>query len=35
MVEHAVAHLIVVGGERPIGVISTLDIAGAAAWARK
>ena len=35
MVEHAVAHLIVVAGERPIGVISTLDIAGAAAWGRK
>jgi CBS domain-containing protein len=35
MVEREVAHLIVVDGERPVGVVSTLDIAGAAAWGRK
>ena len=29
------AHLVVVDRERPVGVISTLDIAGAAAWGRK
>ena len=31
MAEHEVAHLVVVAGDRPIGVISTLDIARAAA----
>ena len=31
----SVAHLVVVDRERPVGVISTLDIAGAAAWGRK
>jgi CBS domain-containing protein len=35
MDEHRVAHLVVVSGERPVGLISTLDIAGAAAWGRK
>lgn len=28
-------HLVVVDRERPVGVISTLDVAGAAAWGRK
>jgi CBS domain-containing protein len=35
MDERNVAHLVVVDRERPVGVISTLDIAGAAAWGRK
>jgi CBS domain-containing protein len=35
MDEHATAHLIVTEDERPIGVISTLDIAGALAWGRR
>lgn len=35
MDERGVGHLVVVDRERPIGVISTLDIAGAAAWGRK
>jgi CBS domain-containing protein len=35
MDERGVAHLVVVDRERPVGVISTLDIAGAAAWGRK
>lgn len=37
MDERNVAHLVVVvdDGERPVGVISTLDIAAAAAWGRK
>jgi CBS domain-containing protein len=34
MDEHATAHLVVVEAGRPIGVISTLDIAGALAWGR-
>jgi CBS domain-containing protein len=29
MVEHALTHLVVVAGDRPVGVISTLDIAAA------
>lgn len=29
MVENALAHLVVVAGERPVGVISTLDVAAA------
>ena len=34
MVEHALAHLVVVEGGRPVGVISTLDVADAlAGWA--
>jgi CBS domain-containing protein len=35
MGEHGVGHLVVVDRERPVGVISTLDIAGAAAWGRR
>jgi len=35
MDEHNVTHLVVVDRERPVGIISTLDIAGAAAWGRK
>lgn len=35
MDEHNVAHLVVVDRERPVGVISTLDVAGAAAWGRR
>ena len=35
MDDHRVAHLVVVDRERPVGVISTLDIAGAVAWGRK
>ena len=36
MTEHDVAHLVVVepGSDRPVGVISTLDIAGLLAWGR-
>jgi CBS domain-containing protein len=32
MREHEVTHLIVVSDGRPVGVLSTLDIAGALAW---
>jgi CBS domain-containing protein len=34
MVEHSIGHLIVVGAQdgRPVGVLSTLDIAGVLAW---
>ena len=36
MDEHATAHLIVVADDgRPLGVISTLDLAGALAWGRR
>jgi CBS domain-containing protein len=35
MDERDVAHLVVVDGDRPVGVLSTLDIAGAAARRRK
>lgn len=35
MDEHNAAHLVVLDGDRPIGVLSTLDVAGAAAWGRK
>lgn len=35
MDEGRVSHLVVVDRERPVGVISSLDIAGAAAWGRK
>lgn len=35
MDEHNVSHLVVIDRERPVGIVSTLDIAGAAAWARK
>jgi CBS domain-containing protein len=34
MEEHATAHLIVVADRRPVGMISTLDVAGALAWGR-
>jgi CBS domain-containing protein len=34
MLEHATSHLLVVSGGAPIGVISSLDIAGALAWGR-
>ena len=34
MDEHATAHLIVVERGRPVGMLSTLDIAGAVAWGR-
>jgi CBS domain-containing protein len=32
MVEHQLTHLLVVDGARPVGVVSTLDIAGCLAW---
>ena len=35
MDEAGVAHLIVTDRDRPVGVVSTLDVAGAAAWGRK
>jgi CBS domain-containing protein len=35
MDERNATHLVVVDRERPVGVISTLDVAGAAAWGRK
>jgi CBS domain-containing protein len=34
MDEHGTAHLIVTENGRPVGMISTLDIAGAIAWGR-
>jgi CBS domain-containing protein len=34
MAEHDTAHLIVAERGRPIGILSTLDIAGALAWGR-
>jgi CBS domain-containing protein len=34
MDEHATAHLIVVADGRPVGMISTLDVAEALAWGR-
>ena len=34
MDEHGSAHLIVTGGGHPVGVVSSLDIAGALAWGR-
>jgi CBS domain-containing protein len=34
MAEHETAHLIVAERGRPIGILSTLDIAGALAWGR-
>lgn len=34
MDKHATAHLIVVSGGQPTGVISSLDLAGALAWGR-
>jgi hypothetical protein len=35
MDERNATHLVVVDRERPVGVTSTLDVAGAAAWGRK
>lgn len=35
MDEHNAAHLVVTDRGRPVGVVSALDIAGAAAWGRK
>jgi CBS domain-containing protein len=32
MVEHQLTHLIVVSAARPVGVVSTLDVAGCLAW---
>jgi CBS domain-containing protein len=32
MLEHQLTHLIVVAGAEPVGVISTLDVAGCLAW---
>lgn len=32
MVEHQLTHLLVVSGVRPVGVISTLDVAACLAW---
>jgi CBS domain-containing protein len=34
MDEHASSHLIVTSGGHPVGVVSSLDIAGALAWGR-
>ncbi len=34
MDEHRTAHLIVSDGTRPVGVVSTLDLAGVLAWGR-
>ena len=34
MDEHGVAHLVVAEDGRPVGVVSTLDVAGVLAWAR-
>jgi CBS domain-containing protein len=34
MDEHGTAHLIVVSGDHPTGIVSSLDIAGALAWGR-
>ena len=34
MDEHATAHVIVVDAGRPVGMVSTFDIAGALAWGR-
>jgi CBS domain-containing protein len=34
MAEHDVAHLIVADGGQPVGILSTLDIAGVVAWGR-
>ena len=32
MSEHQLTHLIVVSGTRPVGVVSTLDVAACVAW---
>jgi CBS domain-containing protein len=34
MKEHGVSHLIVADGERAVGVLSSLDVAGTLAWGR-
>jgi CBS domain-containing protein len=34
MIEHATTHLIVVDRDRPVGVVSSLDVAGVLAWGR-
>jgi CBS domain-containing protein len=34
MAEHEIAHLVVVDGATPAGIVSTLDVAGVLAWAR-
>jgi CBS domain-containing protein len=34
MDEHRVRHLVVVDGRRPLGMLSTLDVAAALAWGR-
>jgi CBS domain-containing protein len=34
MDEHGTAHLVVVDDGRPIGVVSSLDVAGVVAWGR-
>jgi CBS domain-containing protein len=34
MDEHDIAHLIVADRGRPIGVVSSLDVAGVLAWGR-
>jgi CBS domain-containing protein len=34
MVEHETAHLIVADRGRPVGILSTLDVAGVVAWGR-
>ncbi len=34
MDEHGVSHLVVADGDRPVGVVSTLDVAGVLAWGR-
>jgi CBS domain-containing protein len=34
MDERGIAHLVVVEGSRPVGMISTVDLAGALAWGR-
>jgi hypothetical protein len=34
MDEHRTAHLLVMRGEQPTGVVSSLDIAAAVAWGR-
>jgi CBS domain-containing protein len=32
MVEHQLTHLMVVTGGEPVGIVSTLDVAGCLAW---
>ena len=32
MVEHQLSHLLVVSGPLPVGIVSTLDVAGCMAW---